>query len=116
MGNCLLAVSNGGSRAGGGATPSYDDLYIKTAQTNADAIVSGISHDGTEKQKQYARDIEQDVYKNIDAWELARLGGIEEQVKVYIDHGGIGDLYLQANLNSDGARKASEWIDWYKRK
>ncbi len=23
---------------------------------------------------------------------------------------------LQANLNSDGARKASEWIDWYKRK
>lgn len=77
--------SHGGSRAGssgggGGATPSYDDLYIKTNQTNTDAIVSGISHDGTEKQKQFARDIEQDVYKNIDAWELSEANAYNQKL------------------------------------
>ncbi len=62
----------GGSGGGGnGATPSYDDLYIKTNQTNVDEMVSTLNHDGSEKQKQYARDIEQDVYRNIDAWELS---------------------------------------------
>lgn len=63
---------NGGGRGGGGnrAIPSYDDLYIKTDQTNVDKIISTLNHDGSEKQKQYASDIERDVYKSIDAWEF----------------------------------------------
>lgn len=81
--------SHGGSRAGGSggggnsARPSYDDLYIKTSQTDTDAIVSAIKHDGSDKQQQFARDIEQDVYKSIDAWELSEANAYNQKLDAY---------------------------------
>jgi hypothetical protein len=57
-------------------------LYIKTNQTNSDEIVSALNHDGSEKQKQYARDIEQDVYRNIDAWELSASNAYNQKLDV----------------------------------